>query len=125
MSLSGAINAARTGLQASSLRADIAATNVANATTPGYVRRSVLLAENIVGNNTNGVGVDGIARSADSALTGQRMLLSSDLAHANVISSSWQALSARLGDSTDGHSLFNLISEFESALSTAATTPES
>ncbi|MDP1556641.1 MAG: flagellar basal body protein, partial [Hyphomonas sp.] len=37
MSLSSAINAARSGLQVSSLRAEIVATNVANATTPGYV----------------------------------------------------------------------------------------
>lgn len=125
MSLSNAINAARSGLQASSLRADIVATNVSNATTPGYVRRSVLLGESIVGSNTNGVHVDGVSRSADSALTAQRMSLSSDLAQASVMSSTWQALSARLGDSTDGAGLFSLFSDFETALSQAAATPES
>lgn len=125
MSLSSAIHAARSGLQASSLRADIAATNVANASTPGYVRRSALLAESIVGNSTTGVGVDSIVRSADAALTSQRMLLSSDLAQASVMSSTWQALSSRLGDTTDGYGLFSLISDFETALSAAATSPES
>jgi flagellar hook-associated protein 1 FlgK len=45
VSLSSAIYAARSGLQVSSLRAEIVATNVANATTPGYVRRSVTLSE--------------------------------------------------------------------------------
>ncbi|MEM5518859.1 flagellar hook-associated protein FlgK [Henriciella sp. AS95] len=125
MSLSHAINSARTGLQTTSLRADIAATNVANASTPGYVRRSVLLGETLAGGSTAGAHVSGIARSADSALTNQRMSLSSDLAQASVMSSTWGALSARLGDSTDGIGLFSLLSDFESALSTAATSPES
>lgn len=125
MSLTHAINAARSGLQTTSLRADITAMNVANASTPGYVRRSVVMAETLVGGTTAGSHIGGITRSADSALTNQRMSLSSDLAQASVMSSTWQALSSRLGDSTDGVGLFSLLSDFESALSTAATTPES
>ncbi|WP_084420372.1 flagellar hook-associated protein FlgK [Henriciella litoralis] len=125
MSLSNAINVARTGLQASGLRADIVATNVANASTPGYVRRSVLLSESVAGGSTTGVGSDGIARSNDAALTAQRQGLTSDLAQASLIASTWQSLSARLGDTVDGTGLFNLMSGFESALSAAAASPES
>jgi len=125
LSLSHAINAARSGLQVSGLRADIVATNVANATTPGYVRRSVLLGETIIGSNTAGVHGEGISRATDAILTSERMSLTSDLTKASVLSSTWQSLSARLGDTADGSGLFNLISDFETSLSAAVTSPES
>lgn len=125
MSISNAINAARSGLQISGLRADIVANNVANATTPGYVRRSVLVAEDLVQGATSGVRSNGIARAGDARLTAERMNVSSDLAQANVLASTWKTLSARFGDTTDGAGLFQRVSEFENALSDAALTPES
>lgn len=125
MSISSAINAARSGLQVSSLRAGVVASNVSNASTPGYVRRSVILAETVRGNQTTGVHSDGIARSTNAALTAQRRLLSSDLAQAGVLSSTWQSISSRVGDSLDSESLFHRFSQFETALSAAVLSPES
>ena len=125
MSVSHAINAARSGLQVSGLRADIVATNVANATTPGYVRRSALLAETTLGTTTHGVRVAGVDRARDDGLTGQRMLLTSDLSQASLRSSTWQTIASRIGNSTDGPGLFNSLNSFESALKAAAATPES
>ena len=125
MSLSHAINAARTGLQVTGLRADMVATNVSNATTPGYVRRSVLVSEITTSTNPAGVQADGVGRSTNDALTAQRMASGSDLAQASVLASSWASLSARLGDSVDGSGLFSMMSDFQSALSNAAATPES
>ena len=125
MSISGAINAARTGLQTSGLRADIVANNVANASTPGYVRRSVLLSEQLAAGVTSGVQSSGIVRSTDAFLTAERMNASSDLAQASVLASTWASLSSRLGDTADGAGLFRNFSDFEGALSNAALTPES
>ncbi|MCF6329640.1 MAG: flagellar hook-associated protein FlgK [Henriciella sp.] len=125
MSLSSAIQAARSGLQINGLRADNVATNIANATTPGYVRRSVILSETLVGGATTGVQATGIARSQDYALTAQRRALSSDLAQANVVSSAWQSVSARLGDATGTSGLFQTFANFESNLANAVTSPES
>lgn len=125
MSISHAINAAQTGLKASGLRADIVATNVANASTPGYVRRSVLLSETILGGRTSGVTSTGIARSADAGLTAERRTLSSDVAQSSLMASTWQVLSSRLGDSVDGSGLFSKFSKFEAALSASVTSPES
>lgn len=125
MSLSSAINASLSGLQANSLRADIVASNIANANTPGYVRRSLLLAESLVGGSTNGVGSDGLARAMDPAATLERRHLSSDLSQAGVLSSTWQTLSTRIGDSVEGSGLFQTFADFETALSAAAVTPES
>ena len=125
MSISSAINAARSGLQINGLRADIVATNVANATTPGYVRRSVILGETILGGGTAGVRSQGIFRSEDAALTSQRRAVSSELAQSGVLASTWQSISTRLGDTAEGTGLFSTFSNFESALSNLVISPES
>lgn len=125
MSLSSAIYAARSGLQVSSLRAEIVATNVANATTPGYVRRSVTLSETVLGGRTAGVASDGITRVADTQIKAQRRELTSDVAQAGVLSSTWSAISARLGSSAAGDGLFKTYADFENALARAVSSPES
>lgn len=125
MSLSGAIDAARSGLQINGLRADIVANNVANAATPGYVRRSLVLSEQLVAGDSNGVRAEGIARSQDAVLTAQRRAAGSDLAQANVLSSAWQTISARLGDTAEGTGLFQHFADFERGLRNAVAAPES
>ena len=125
MSISQAINTARSGLQVSSLRADLVATNVANAATPGYVRRGLNVSEILLGSESNGVRSDGISRFADASLTNKRRLVASDQASASVLSSSWKTLSSRLGNTTDGPGLFTTLSKLETALVESATTPES
>ena len=125
MSLSSAIYSARSGLQVSSLRAEIVATNVANASTPGYVRRSANLSETIVGGNSAGVRADGISRVNDTAIKAQRRELTSDLAQASVLSSTWKSISTRIGDSAAGNGLFKNFSDFETALARSISAPES
>ncbi|HBH43134.1 MAG TPA: flagellar hook-associated protein FlgK, partial [Hyphomonas atlantica] len=92
MSISHAINAAQTGLKVSGLRADVVATNVANASTPGYVRRSIILSETLVGGRTSGVSSTGVVRATDSGLTSERMTLSSNVAQSSLMASTWQVL---------------------------------
>ena len=116
MSISSAINTAQSGLRVSGLRADIVATNVANASTPGYVRRSVVLSETLLGGRTVGVSSTGVTRAEDSVLTTQRRALSGDVAQASLMASTWQVLSSRLGDDAEGTGLFSKFSSFESAL---------
>lgn len=125
MSISSAIHAARSGLLVSSLRAETVATNVANAATPGYVRRSVNVSETIAGTQTTGVAATGIGRAGNEMLTSERRELASDLSQSNVLASAWASLSSRIGDTTDGEGLFNSISELESAMTVAAASPES
>ncbi len=125
MSLSSAINAARSGLQVSSLRAEIVATNVANATTPGYVRRSVTLSETVLGGKTAGVRVDGIGRVSDTAIKTERRELTSDLSQASVLAATWKTISTQIGDTAAGTGLFKNFSDFQTALSRAVSSPES
>lgn len=125
MSISSAIFAARSGLQISGQRAEVVANNVANANTPGYVRRTLLVGEFMSGQNMTGVVSLGIGRSADDTVTAMRREISSDVAKAEVLSSTWQAISKRIGDSASGAGLFSAFSGFESALAQSVTSPES
>ncbi len=101
------------------------ATNVANASTPGYVRRSVQVSENVLAGSTAGVRSDGIGRSQNEALTTERRNLTSDLAQADVLSSTWRTISSMVGDTAEGTGLFKSFGDFESALSNLALSPES
>lgn len=125
MSITSAIQAARTGLLISGARANTVANNVANANTPGYVRRSLTVAENLVAGQTFGVKEVGIARAENESLTRQRRALAGDLEQANILASVWKSLSAKLGDTADGTGLFSSFNKFEGALSGAILTPES
>ena len=125
MSISAAILAARSGLQVTGQKAEVVATNVANASTPGYVRRSLVVGELMNGGQTSGVASLGISRANDDLLSGQRRALTSDVAQATVLSSTWQSLSQRVGDNSTGTGLFRSFSNFESSLRAAVTSPES
>lgn len=125
MSISAAILAARSGLQVTSQKAEVVATNVANASTPGYVRRSLVVGELINGTQTAGVTSTGIARAGDDAIKAQRRELTSDVAQATVLASTWQTISQRVGNTASGGGLFRTFSNFETALSASITSPES
>lgn len=125
MSISSAITSARSGLDVIGARADLVATNVANATTPGYVRRALTVSETILGGDTAGVQISGIDRSTNERLTSERRLLASDFAQAEILSSSWASLSQRIGEDVDSSVLFQNLTAFESALQDAALSPES
>lgn len=125
MSITSAIVSARSGLEAIGRRADLVATNVANASTPGYVRRALTVSETILGGETAGVQVVGIDRSVNAQLTGERRQLSSELAQADTLSTAWASLSARIGDDIEGSTLFQRLSGLEAAFEDAALSPES
>jgi len=125
VTLTSAINSAKSGLQITSLRADIAATNVSNASTPGYVSRTLVVSEKRVGDSSAGVQAIGISRSQNYALTAERRSLTSDYAQADMLTSTWKTISSRIGDSSEGTGLFKAFSGFESTLSDLALSPES
>jgi len=125
MTLSRALNASNSGLSASALRAEVTAGNVANASTPGYVRRNVLTVENIVGGRGNGVRIAGISRSQDIQLLGARREADSAHARANQTATAYSALERALGAPGSGYGIFSSFEGFESAIREAALTPES
>ena len=125
MSITSAIQSARSGLDVIGMRADLVATNVANATTPGYVRRSLTVSETILGNQTAGVQVISVDRSQNEILTAERRNLSSDLAQADILSTRWGSLSQRVGDDIDSSALFQNLNSLQAAIDEAVLSPES
>ena len=125
MSISAALNTARAGLNVVGARADLVATNVANASTPGYVRRALSVSETILGGQTSGVQINGIDRSVDARLTEERRRLGSDMAQADVLSETWGKFSQRIGDDIESSVLFRNMAAFDTALKDAAQSPES
>ncbi|MEO1322123.1 MAG: flagellar hook-associated protein FlgK [Pseudomonadota bacterium] len=125
MSITSALLSARSGLSAVGAQADIVATNVANASTPGYVRRSITLNEIILGGETAGVQVGGVVRAVDERLTVERQRLASDYSQAEVLSSTWGSLSQRIGDDVENSMLFQHMTGLEEALANAVQSPES
>ncbi len=125
MSLTRAITNAQTGLQVNALRADLVASNISNATTPGYVRRSVLLGESILAGRGAGVNARGIVRSEDLRLLAEQRDLGASLARSTVLTNAYQSLSAQLGTADTGFGLFQAFAGFETSLQNFSQAPES
>jgi len=125
MTLSRALNSAYTGLSATSYRADVTAGNIANANTAGYVSRTVVTEENIVGGQGNGVLISGVERSQDQGLSRLRRDADSSVGRAGVLSDQYAQLNQALGTPGEGYGLFAAYEDFESGLRDLAATPES
>ena len=125
MSLTRALSNAHSGLATSGLRADIAAGNVANASTPGYVRREVVTSENVAGSVGNGVQVAGIERQQDLALSRLRRDSDASFGRANILAQTYNQLNADLGAPGDEFGLFASYESLESNFRELASTPES
>lgn len=125
MGLTTAISNANSGLSAASRRASIVSSNIANALTPGYVRRDLSVSENIAGGRGSGVSVDGVSRAVNPALTGDRRIADSMAERDQQIATAYATLNDALGDSEDPYSLFAQYQSFESSLRSLSQTPES
>ncbi|MDB2438730.1 flagellar hook-associated protein FlgK [Hellea sp.] len=125
MSLSRALSNAYTGLATSGFRANVAASNVANASTPGYVRREVITTENVAGNRANGVRVAGVERHQDFSLTRLRRDSDASFGRANILASAYDQLNSELGAPGDEYGLFASFESLESNFRELASTPES
>ncbi|PHR57705.1 MAG: flagellar hook-associated protein FlgK [Robiginitomaculum sp.] len=125
MSLSSALNAANSGLAVTSRRADITAGNIANATTPGYVRRTAIIGENVLNGQGEGARFIGVGRTQDLALSRERRDAGGSAARADVLSRAYNDLNRELGAPDDTYGLFYAYQNVESAIRDLAVTPES
>ncbi len=124
MSLSRAISTAYSGLASNSYRADIAAGNIANATTPGYVRREAIVSESVSAGIGNGVRVAGVERHQDIGLSTARREADSAYGRANILASAYNQLNANFGSPGENYGLFNAFESLESNFRELASTPE-
>lgn len=120
MTLTGALNAAASGLAANARRAEAVSDNIANALTPGYSARTVTLAASATG----GVEAGLAERQADPALSAARMGEEGRWSAATVLSETTAEIAQLFGQPGDTGGLSPLIQSLENALLAAAERPE-
>ncbi len=125
MSITSALNSALTGLSATSRQAEAVSSNVANATTPGYARRSVSLSALTLGGWGQGVTVLGTTRDVDSFLIADRRVAQASAGDRDVRAAFLRQLETIFGSPTDAGSLSARVAAFDATLLEAASRPES
>ena len=91
MSIGGTLASALSGLTASAKAAELVSSNIANATTPGYARREIVLGSRVVGTSGQGVQIVGITRSVNLPLLGDRRLAQATAGDARLACRVFQA----------------------------------
>ncbi|MCV2866293.1 flagellar hook-associated protein FlgK [Albidovulum sediminicola] len=125
MSISSALSNALSGLTAASRRAEVVSANVANALTPGYGRREVQLSAISLGGKGAGVRVDGITRSVNLTVIGDRRLADADAGNATQRAQTLARIEGAIGEPSEPYSLSARIVGLEQALVQAAGRPDS
>lgn len=125
MSISSTLASALSGLGASAKAAELVSSNIANATTPGYGRREILLTSRTVGTAGQGVLVVGVRRHVDMPLLNDRRLAQSTSGEADARTAFFKRLEAALGTPDQASSINGRIAAFEAALTSASAHPES
>ncbi|WP_339769206.1 flagellar hook-associated protein FlgK [uncultured Pseudosulfitobacter sp.] len=123
MSLTGALNNALSGLYANSRKSEIVASNIANAGTPGFHRRSLEVSGALLGDQ-GGVRVNGVVRHTDAALLYDRRMSGADFAKNDAMTQFLAGYEDRLGTPDIAYSLTGHLASFENALITAASRPD-
>lgn len=125
MTLTSAFSAALSGLSASARRAEVLSANIANAQTPGYVRRQVDLTAAGPEAGRVGVQVRGIVRAQDAALLADRRLAQAGSAGAEVAVGFLKTAEDAFGPPDQPGSLGARLARLDSALVTASAQPGS
>ena len=124
MSLTGALFNAFSGLTANARAASLVATNIANATTESYGRRTLELSSQSHG-TIGGVRIDGVMRHSDPVLIADRRLSDADLGRSTDLQSFALRMEDAVGASDRPGSLMSRFAAFENALILAGNNPAS
>lgn len=124
MSLSGALNNALSGLTANVRAAGLVSSNIANATTESYGRRTLDLSSGQDG-GPGGVRVDGTLRHVNQSILSDRRQSDAAFAEGESLYTFSRQLELAVGDSDTPGSLTDRVTAFENALLTAAGNPSS
>jgi flagellar hook-associated protein 1 FlgK len=125
VSLSSTLANALSGLGAASRGAEVVSANVANARTPGYGRRELGLSALSIGGQGAGVRIDGITRSVNRAILGDRRLADAAAANADARTAFLSAAEGAFGTPGSPGALGDKIATLSTALLQAASRPDS
>ncbi|MDD4616755.1 MAG: flagellar hook-associated protein FlgK [Alphaproteobacteria bacterium] len=122
MSLSGALNAALSGLQTSSTAAQIISSNVSNAQTEGYTRKSTNLAA-VTDEQGGGVEIVSISRATDTVLFATLNSATSDAANLSTQNSYLLQIQSILDSTGNPPALSSGLNNFQAAWTQYAASP--
>ncbi|GHA89455.1 hypothetical protein GCM10009069_10700 [Algimonas arctica] len=121
MSLVSSLSNARAGMAATQARAQTASANIANVSTPGYVRRETDLSQS----GPTGVTVTGSSRIQDNIVVQTRRDAQSQSARSDLIDTVLTRTLSAFGSPGSSNGVFGAFTQFESDLQTLKSTPES
>lgn len=125
MSISHSLSNALSGLTAASRMAEVVSSNLANALTDGYGRRSLNLSAATIGGRGAGVNIDGVTRMVDRGILADRRLADASLSSHMQTSAFMSRLEDLIGTAGAPDSLANRVTAAEQALIDASASPSS
>jgi flagellar hook-associated protein 1 FlgK len=125
MSITQTLNTALSGLKATQAGMSLIASNVANAQTPGYVRKTLNVASSTAGDAGSSVRVVGVNRELDKYIQSQLRTETSGGAYADSRANFYSQLQGIYGDPNSSVSLESVFSSFTSAVQSLVTSPDS
>ena len=123
MSLSGAINSAAAGLLSTQIMSRVAADNVSNAMTDGYVRREAVLISPSAGQG--GAIVSEVRREVNTSLARLSRFENAKMTRYQAVNEGLKGYTSFLGQPGDGSSPADKFSNFQSSLTTLVNLPSS
>jgi len=125
MSLSQALNAAVSGMRTTQTGLALVAGNVANADTPGYVRKTLDQVAVAAGEVGIGVRAAGIDRQLDTYVQRQLQVESTGGSYADLRADFYQRLQQIYGQPGGDNALETIFNNFTSAVQSLTTSPDS
>jgi flagellar hook-associated protein 1 FlgK len=125
MSLSQALSTSTAGLRTTQAALALVAANVANAETPGYVRKTLVQTTTAAGTNGVSVRVGAINRELDVYLQRQLRTEASGGAYANLRADFYSRLQSIYGQPGAAATLETAFNSFTTSMQTLASSPES
>ncbi|MGX7742688.1 flagellar hook-associated protein FlgK [Rhodopseudomonas parapalustris] len=125
MSLGDALSIAMAGLRVNQSAISLVSSNVANAETPGYVRKTLNQGVTVSGQTGTGVQVNGINRQLDDYILAQLRTETSGAAYASLRSSYLNQLQGLYGDPNATGTLEDAFNGLTTALQALSTSPDS
>ena len=123
MSLTGALNAALTGIQTSTAAVQLISSNVSNAQTAGYTEKTLGLSQ--IPTGSGGVEISSYNRVSDSVLSATLNNATSSSSYLSTQNGYLTQIQSLLGSSDNTPALSSAVSAFQSAWTTYAASPES
>lgn len=124
MSITKALSNAMSGLSATARGTETVAANLANAMTPSYARREVILSAQTMGGAFGGVRVDGITRIVNASVLAEQRTAEAARSGADALLAFHKAMEASIGIAGASGSLGRSLTDFQAALSSAASRPD-